>query len=40
MNILEGPLETTKNNLLDGFDIDKLEKEYDKNSKNKKTRKK
>ena len=40
MSILEGPLETTKNNLPDGFDIDKLSREYDKNSKNKKSRKK
>ncbi|MFR3557390.1 MAG: hypothetical protein ACLTUN_02565 [Paraclostridium sordellii] len=40
MSILEGPLETAKNNLPDGFDIDKLAREYDKNSKNKKSRKK
>ncbi|MFR3072312.1 MAG: hypothetical protein ACLTK8_05870 [Paeniclostridium sp.] len=40
MSILEGPLNTTKNNLPDGFDIDKLAKEYDKNSKNKKYKKK
>lgn len=40
MSILEGPLETTKNNLPDGFDIYKLAREYDKNSKNKKSRKK
>lgn len=39
MSILEGPLKTTKNNLPDGFDIDKLAKDYDKNSKNKKSRK-
>lgn len=40
MSILEGPLDTTKNNLPDGFDIEKLAKEYDKNSKNKKSKKK
>lgn len=38
MSILEGPLTTTRNNLPDGFDIEKLAKEYDKNSKNKKTK--
>lgn len=40
MSILEGPLETAKNNLPDGFDIDKLAREYDKNSKNTKSGKK
>ena len=40
MSILEGPLTTTRNNLPDGFDIDKLVKEYDQNSKNKKSKKK
>lgn len=40
MSILERPLKTTKNNLPDGFDIDKLAREYDKNSKNTKSRKK
>ncbi|MFR8871970.1 hypothetical protein [Paraclostridium sordellii] len=40
MSILERPLKTTKNNLPDGFDIDKLAREYDKNSKNTKSGKK
>lgn len=40
MSILEGPLETTKNNLPNGFDIDKLAKKYDKNSKNRNYKKK
>lgn len=40
MSILKSPLETTKNNLPDGFNIDKLAKEYDKNSKNKKSKNK
>lgn len=38
MSILEGPLETTKSNLPDDFNIDKLAKEYDKTSRNKKAR--
>ncbi|WP_290063089.1 hypothetical protein [Paraclostridium bifermentans] len=38
MSILEGPLETTKSNLPDDFNIDKLAKDYDKTSRNKKAR--
>lgn len=38
MSILEGPLDTTKNNLPSDFNIDKLAKEYDKNSRNKKAK--
>ncbi|MBS6509299.1 MAG: hypothetical protein KH369_13950 [Paraclostridium bifermentans] len=38
MSILEGPLETTKDNLPDDFNIDKLAKDYDKTSRNKKAR--
>lgn len=38
MSILEGPLETTKNNLPSDFNIDKLAKDYDKTSRNKKSR--
>lgn len=38
MSILEGPLDTTKNNLPSDFNIDKLAKEYDKNSRNKKVK--
>lgn len=38
MSILEGPLETTKSNLPSDFNIDKLAKEYDKTSRNKKAR--
>ena len=38
MSILEGPLETTKSNLPNDFNIDKLAKDYDKTSRNKKAR--
>lgn len=38
MSILEGPLETTKDNLPSDFNIDKLAKDYDKTSRNKKAR--
>lgn len=38
MSILEGPLETTKINLPSDFNIDKLAKDYDKTSRNKKAR--
>lgn len=38
MSILEGPLETTKGNLPSDFNIDKLAKDYDKTSRNKKAR--
>lgn len=38
MSILEGPLETTKSNLPSDFNIDKLAKDYDKTSRNKKAR--
>lgn len=38
MSILEGPLDTTRNNLPSDFNIDKLAKEYDKNSRNKKVK--
>ncbi|GAA0703145.1 hypothetical protein GCM10008904_09990 [Paraclostridium ghonii] len=38
MSILEGPLDTTRNNLPSDFNIDKLAKEYDKNSRNKKAK--
>jgi hypothetical protein len=38
MSILEGPLDTTRNNLPGDFNIDKLSKEYDKNSRNKKSK--
>lgn len=38
MSILEGPLNSTRCNLPDDFNIDKLAKEYDKNSKNKKSK--
>lgn len=38
MSILEWPLETTKSNLPSDFNIDKLAKDYDKTSRNKKAR--
>lgn len=36
MSILQDPLSVTKNNLPEEFNIEKLSKEYDKNSRNKK----
>ncbi|WP_270647489.1 hypothetical protein [Paeniclostridium hominis] len=40
MSIIEQPLTTTRDNLPNDFDIDKLSKEYDKTSKNKKHKRK
>ncbi|MGG7060267.1 hypothetical protein ACQPUZ_18685 [Clostridium tertium] len=40
MSILESPLDATRCNLPDDFNIEKLAKEYDKNSRNKKTKSK
>lgn len=38
MSILEGPLDATRSNLPSDFNVDKLAKEYDKNSRNKKVK--
>lgn len=39
MSILEGPLDTTRSSLPSDFNIDKLSKEYDKTSRNKRSKK-